>query len=50
MIAEYVSLQIIYSLRWGIGSMLAITLLIIVLVVFAVTSRLIDFKGLFGAE
>jgi putative spermidine/putrescine transport system permease protein len=50
MIAEYVSVQILDTIRWGIGSMLAMVLLALVLIVFAVMSRIVDFKTLFGAK
>jgi putative spermidine/putrescine transport system permease protein len=50
MIAEYVSVQILQTIRWGIGSMVAVTLLVIVLVLLAVMSRVVDLRALFGAK
>ena len=50
MIAEYVSVQILQTIRWGIGSMLAVTLLLIVLILLAVMSRVIDLRSMFGAK
>ena len=50
MIAEYVSVQILQTIRWGIGAMLAVTLLMIVLALLAVMSRIVDLRALFGAK
>jgi putative spermidine/putrescine transport system permease protein len=50
MIAEYVSVQILQTIRWGIGAMLAVTLLLIVLGLLAVMSRVVDLRALFGAK
>ena len=50
MIAEYVSVQILQTIRWGIGAMLAVTLLMIVLALLAVMSRIVDLRTLFGAK
>lgn len=50
MIAEYVSVQILQTVRWGIGSMLAVTLLLIVLALLAVMSRIVDLRSMFGAK
>ena len=49
MIAEYVAVQINDTLRWGLGTMLAATLMIAVLGTLWVLSRVIDVKRLFGA-
>ena len=49
MIAEYVAVQINDTLRWGLGTMLAATLMISVLGVLWALSRVIDVKRLFGA-
>jgi len=48
MIAEYVAVQINDTLRWGLGTMLAATLMIAVLGTLWVLSRVIDVKRLFG--
>ena len=49
MIAEYVAVQINDTLRWGLGTMLAATLMISVLGALWALSRVIDVKRLFGA-
>ncbi len=49
MIAEYVAVQINDTLRWGLGTMLAATLMIAVLGVLWALSRVVDVKRLFGA-
>ena len=48
MIAEYVAVQINDTLRWGLGTMLAATLMIAVLGTLWALSRVIDVKRLFG--
>ncbi|WP_270934980.1 ABC transporter permease [Falsiroseomonas oryzae] len=48
MIAEYVALQINETLRWGLGTMLATTLMIAVLGLMWTLSRVLDVKKLFG--
>jgi putative spermidine/putrescine transport system permease protein len=50
MVAEYISVQILQTIRWGIGSMLAVTLLFIVLTLLAVMSRVVDLRSMFGAK
>jgi putative spermidine/putrescine transport system permease protein len=50
MIAEYVSVQILQTVRWGVGSMLAMVLLVLVFLVFAVMSRIVDLRTMFGAK
>jgi putative spermidine/putrescine transport system permease protein len=50
MIAEYVSVQILQTIRWGIGAMLAVTMLMIVLALLAVMGRIVDLRTLFGAK
>ena len=49
MIAEYIAVQINDTLRWGLGTMLAATLMIAVLGTLWALSRVIDVKRLFGA-
>ena len=49
MIAEYVAVQINDTLRWGLGTMLATTLMLSVLAALWALSRIIDVKRLFGA-
>jgi putative spermidine/putrescine transport system permease protein len=48
MIAEYVALQINETLRWGLATMLAATLMIAVLGTLWALSRMVDVKRLFG--
>ena len=48
MIAEYVAVQINDTLRWGLGTMLAATLMISVLGALWALSRVVDVKRLFG--
>jgi len=48
MIAEYVAVQINDTLRWGLGTMLAGTLMIAVLGTLWALSRVVDVKRLFG--
>jgi len=48
MIAEYVALQINETLRWGLATMLAATLMIAVLGTLWALSRVVDVKRLFG--
>ena len=49
MIAEYIGVQILTVLRWGLGAMLATTLLAGVLLLMAALGRLVNMKKLFGA-
>lgn len=49
MVAEYVAVQINDTLRWGLGTMLATTLMIAVLGALWLLSRVIDVRRLFGA-
>jgi putative spermidine/putrescine transport system permease protein len=48
MIAEYIALQINETLRWGLGTMLATTLMLAVLGIMWTLSRVLDVKKLFG--
>ena len=48
MIAEYVAVQINDTLRWGLGTMLAASLMIAVLGTLWALSRVVDVKRLFG--
>ena len=49
MIAEYISVQILDIVRWGIGTMLASTLIIVIFVLLAILGRIVDLRKLFGA-
>jgi len=50
MIAEYVSIQIMQTVRWGIGTMMASVLLIATAALLALMSRFVDIRQLFGAK
>ena len=50
MLSEYISFQFQETLRWGLATMLASSLLIGVLAVLAVSARFVDMKRLFGAR
>jgi len=49
MIAEYIGVQILTTLRWGLATMLASTLLVTVFLILALTSRFVSLRRLFGA-
>jgi len=49
MVAEWIGLQILDLLRWGLGTMMATMLVVAILVTLAVFSRLVDLRRLFGA-
>jgi putative spermidine/putrescine transport system permease protein len=49
MIAEYIGVQILNIIRWGLGAMLATTLLVGVLLLMAALGRLVNLRKLFGA-
>jgi putative spermidine/putrescine transport system permease protein len=49
MIAEYIKVQILEIVRWGVGTMLAVTLLIVIGILLAVLSRIVDLRKLFGS-
>ena len=50
MIAEYIALQITDTLNWGLGTMLATTLLITVFLILAGMSRVVDLRRVFGVK
>jgi putative spermidine/putrescine transport system permease protein len=50
MIAEYISIQIIDTLNWGTGAMLATTLLLIVVLLLATVSRFANIREIFGSK
>ena len=50
MIAEYVSVQILQTVRWGVGTMMASVLLLTVLLLLLAMSRVVDLRRLFGAR
>ena len=50
MVAEYINVQIHESLRWGVGTMIASTLVATIFGLMFVLSRLVDLRTLFGAK
>ncbi|MEH2492671.1 ABC transporter permease [Bradyrhizobium sp. AZCC 2230] len=48
MIAEYVRLQIVELLRWGIGTMLSVTVGVSVLIIWGIAVKLIGTQRMFG--
>lgn len=50
MIAEYITVQIQETLNWGLGTMLATTLLAGVLLLMLLLARVFDLKQLYGAK
>lgn len=49
MIAEYIKVQILDVVRWGDGTMLAMTLLVVVSTLLLGLSRMVDLRRLFGS-
>ena len=49
MVAEYITVMVNETLRWGIATMLASSLLILILVAMAALSRIFNLQKLFGA-
>ena len=49
MVAEWISLQILDLIRWGLGTMMATVLVLAILVTLAVFSRIVDLRRIFGA-
>jgi putative spermidine/putrescine transport system permease protein len=50
LISEYIGVQILNTLRWGLGTMLATTLLFSVLLLLAALARIVNLRALFGAR
>ena len=48
MVAEWISLQILDLIRWGLGTMMATLLVVTILVTLAVFSRVVNMRRLFG--
>src|SRR5690606_41601422 len=48
MVAEYISVQILVTLKWGTASMLAILMLVSVLCLLALMSRFMKLSSAFG--
>jgi putative spermidine/putrescine transport system permease protein len=49
MVAEYIGVQILTVIRWGLGAMLATTLLVSVLLLMATLARVVNLRRLFGS-
>jgi putative spermidine/putrescine transport system permease protein len=49
MAAEWIKIQILDIVRWGMGTMLATVLVVAILATLAVFSRMVDLRRLFGA-
>jgi putative spermidine/putrescine transport system permease protein len=50
MVAEYIDTQIQESLRWGVGTMIASTLIATIFLLMFVLGRIVDLRTLFGAK
>lgn len=50
MIAEYIAVQITDTLNWGLGSMLATTLLLTIFAILAAMSAFVDLRKVFGVK
>lgn len=50
MIAEYIALQVTETLQWGLGTMLATSLLITIFLMLALMSRFVSPRKMFGAS
>ena len=49
MVAEWIGLQILDLIRWGLGTMMATMLVVSILVTLAIFSRVVDLRRLFGS-
>ncbi|CAH0183706.1 ABC transporter permease [Roseomonas sp. CECT 9278] len=49
MVAEWISLQILDLIRWGLGTMMATMLVLTIIATLAVFSRLVDLRRIFGS-
>lgn len=50
MISEYISMEILTLVNWGMGTMLAAVLLLTVFLILVLVSRFVDVRQLFGAK
>ncbi|MDB5373646.1 MAG: putative spermidine/putrescine transport system permease protein [Belnapia sp.] len=50
MAAEWIKLQILDIIRWGMGTMLATVMVVAILVTLGIFSRIIDLRRMFGAR
>jgi putative spermidine/putrescine transport system permease protein len=48
MVAEWIGLQILDLLRWGLGTMMATVLVVAILATLAIFSRVVDMRRVFG--
>ena len=48
MVAEWISLQILDLIRWGLGTMMATVLVLTIIVTLLVFSRIVDLRRMFG--
>lgn len=49
MVAEFISMQILDLVRWGVGTMLATTLIVFIFLLLAILARVVDLRRLFGS-
>jgi putative spermidine/putrescine transport system permease protein len=49
MVAEWISLQILDLIRWGLGTMMATVLVLAIIATLAVFSRIVDLRRIFGS-
>ncbi|PWS35772.1 ABC transporter permease [Falsiroseomonas bella] len=49
MVAEWIGLQILDLIRWGLGTMMATVLVVAILTTLAIFSRAVDLRRLFGS-
>jgi putative spermidine/putrescine transport system permease protein len=49
MVAEWIGLQILDLIRWGLGTMMATMLVVAILATLAVFSRIVDLRRIFGS-
>jgi putative spermidine/putrescine transport system permease protein len=50
MIAEYVSVEILWVAHWGVGAMLAVVLLTAIALLLFMMARFLDVREMFGAR
>jgi putative spermidine/putrescine transport system permease protein len=50
MIAEYINLQVVETLNWGLGAALATVLLASITVLMLIMARFVDMRSMFGAK
>jgi putative spermidine/putrescine transport system permease protein len=49
MVAEWISLQILDLIRWGLGTMMATVLVLAIIATLAIFSRIVDLRRIFGS-